>query len=333
MNVQQLLHMLRGYLMVCLATLNTPSFGQSDVLNVPRIAATASKQIYTASELVCIGNDPNFPLDGAYSLGNALDLSALSFAGIGSSEEPFVGSFYGNGYAIVGLCVKQNQDYTGLFRVIGQGALVQDVLIQGGVVQGRAYTGLLAGYNQGSIKKCTVQGKVSGTNDVGGLVGINGKQGEIHNSKALGIVKGSLYEVGGLVGCNLGYIADSRTAIQVQGVRLVGGLAGINDETGIIEHCLAKGKINAEYFVGGLVGHNWFRGKVMHCIAQAEVIGKEFVGGLAGFNYAQAQLLKSSSACVVQGTQYIGKVVGGNRGLISYGLVLQDRWGSRVAKP
>jgi hypothetical protein len=305
---------------------------QSDAGSEQKSISAGSKQIYIAAELACIGHDPAFPLDGTYSLENTLDLTGMNFTGIGNEQKPFAGSFYGNGHSIIGLSAKSNQDYTGLFRVIGKGALVQDLVIQAGLVQGKAYTGLLAGCNQGSIKNCCVQGQITGTHDVGGLVGINGKYGQIYTSQAIGIVKGDRYEIGGLVGCNLGYITDSLADIKVQGARVVGGLVGMNDETGHIEHCLTKGEVNGQYFVGGIAGHNWFRGIIHHCIAQADVMGEECVGGLAGANYAQAQIMKSSTSSKVQGTYHVGKVVGDNRGYVTYNLQIQDKWSSKIIK-
>jgi hypothetical protein len=288
------------------------------------------KQIHTADDLAKIGRESGFSLDGIYSLEKDLDLSQIDFAGIGSEKEPFQGTFYGNSHILIHLSIRSNRDYTGLFGVLGKHALIQDLVIQQGEVQGKAYTGLLAGCNLGNIKNCYAAGQVIGTNNVGGLVGINGQDGHIHASQAIGDVKGRSYEVGGLVGCNLGVIVDSRSQAHVEGTRLVGGLVGTNDESGQILHCIAFGKVSGKYWVGGLVGHNWFRGEISHCMAKANVIGEEYVGGLVGFNYAQACITKSSSASSVQGDRYVGIVVGGNRGTIGYGLDIEDKWSDRT---
>jgi hypothetical protein len=296
------------------------------------LSSAECKPIHTAEELANIGRESGFPLDGIYSLEKDLDLSQVVFESIGSEKKPFQGTFYGNGHSLMHLSIKSNRDYTGLFGLLGKRALIQDLVIQKGEVQGKAYTGLLAGCNQGTIKNCYAAGQVRGTNNVGGLVGINGQGGQIDASQAIGEVKGRSYEVGGLVGCNLGYIVDSRSEANVEGIRLVGGMVGTNDETGQILHCIAFGRVSGKYWVGGLVGHNWFRGQIIHCMAKAIVIGEEYVGGLVGFNYAQACITKSSSTSTVQGDQHVGMVVGGNRGVISYALGIEDKWSDSTKK-
>jgi len=307
----------------------TPTQGQTSIIQQPSIIS-----IYTATELASIGQKAEFPLDGTYQLENDIDLAGVLLSPIGDEKRPFQGKLYGNQHTITHLSINTSQEHTGLFGVLGKGALLQEVYLKEGQVQGGAKTGLLVGYNQGELRNCCVMGHVWGSNNVGGLVGLNDSSGKIYSTQAFCKVVGKHYEVGGLVGCNLGYVIDSHVHTEVIGVRLVGGLVGTNDETGRLLHCVALGKVTGQHWVGGLVGHNWFRGRIIHCMAAVETIGKEYVGGLAGFNYAEAMIAASTAIGPVLGHSYTGMFVGGNRGTITYKPRLkEDQWRNRLQKP
>ena len=317
-------------IVVCLTMLPDWSFSQQSPIAIDTLEQAHIKAIHTAEELASIGQKPEFPLDGVYSLENDLDLRELDFCPIGNAATPFQGTLYGNHHVLMHGCIKCNQENTGLFGVVGQKALIQELYIKDGWVQGKANTGLLVGCNQGVLQYCYARGQVAGSDNVGGLVGINMPSGRIEHAQFTGTIKGRTHEIGGLVGCNLGYILASRAQAIVEGVRLVGGLVGTNDETGQILHCVALGTIQGKYWVGGLVGHNWFKGQVIHCIAKATVIGQEYVGGLVGCNYAQACISKSSSAGTVTGNKHTGQFVGSNSGMITYNLDITDTWRNRL---
>ena len=293
-----------------------------------------ARLICTAEDLASIGHKAAFPLDGIYRIENDIDLTGVKLGPIGDEKKPFRGKIYGGCHVITQLHISHSGDNVGLFGVLAKGALVQDLYLENGTVKGKSRLGLLVGWNKGTIRDCYATGKAQGIDNIGGLVGMNDQDGQLINCQAFCQVLGKRYEVGGLVGCNRGYIIDGRAQGAVKGTRLVGGFVGTNDEDGQLIHCMALGKAVGKYWVGGLVGHNWFRAKIVHCMAVVEAIGEAYVGGLAGFNYAEAMIARSTATGPVTGDIYTGVFVGGNRGTITYGpKVREDRWSTRPQKP
>ena len=137
----------------------------------------------------------------------------------------------------------------------------------GGTVTGARTVGGLVGYNVGHIFNSHAYGMVSGhakneVTSVGGLVARNENGGMIANSYSLSRVSGN-NNVGGLVGLNLGSIANTYTSGDVQGKTRIGGLVGENG--GSVRDSYATADIVctgvpacATYAVaiGGLIGSN-----------------------------------------------------------------------------
>ena len=70
------------------------------------------------------------------------------------------------------------------------------------------YVGGIAGINAGKMENCTVSGTVSGTNNVGGMVGLNDDGGFLSGCTVLGAVSGRASSVGGVVGYNFSTLTD-----------------------------------------------------------------------------------------------------------------------------
>jgi hypothetical protein len=130
---------------------------------------------------------------------------------------------------------------------------------------------------------------VSGTVNVGGLVGIN-YGGTVSNSSSTGSVIGTSY-VGGLVGYSVksysnqdaGTVSSSYATGSVSGTSdNVGGLVGYNQEATVISS-YARGSVIGTDSVGGLVGNN-FNGTVSSSYAIGSVSGNSNLGGLVGLS-------------------------------------------------
>ena len=67
---------------------------------------------------------------------------------------------------------------------------------------------------------------------------------------------GSASQTGGIAGRNEGRILNCVFTGSVSGTDAVGGIAGINAVTGMIENCRVDGQIQGNHFVGGLAGEN-----------------------------------------------------------------------------
>jgi hypothetical protein len=156
---------------------------------------------------------------------------------------------------------------------------------------------------------------VNSENDYQGLFGYTDGDVEIKN---LGVtasyIKGE-NNVGGLVGYNyVGKIINSHFIGVVTGRDTVGGLAGVNDNTGTISNSHFNGTVTGEMYVGGLVGTN--RSTVSNSYSVGTFTGKMYVGGLVGTNRSVgtniSTVSNSYSAGTVTGENHIGGLAGLN---------------------
>jgi hypothetical protein len=245
--------------------------------------------ITTAEQMNTIGAEPN-DWDKHFKLVADIDLKDFggsSFNLIGSDSHPFKGVFDGNGRTISNLTyvITGNEELTD-DAWIARFGLFRYIYDPNAVIKD---LGLV---NPDLRPASTCQKRVQ---DVGALVGTLGS-GSISNC----------YVEGG----------------QVQGERLVGGLAGWN--SGTISDCNTTGTVgpaeerlpasgNASLdrreFFGGLVGVN--RGEISSSHAIGEVSGERKVGGLVGEDFGM--ISNSWSGSDVSGDVDIGGLVGKNR--------------------
>ena len=75
--------------------------------------------------------------------------------------------------------------------------------------------------------------------------------------------EGSRNQVGTLAGENAGRITGCTVTTQLTGSSRVGGVAGVNTVTGVIENCKVSGQLYGDHFVGGIAGEN--RGVIRSC--------------------------------------------------------------------
>ncbi|MEC5218852.1 filamentous hemagglutinin family protein [Actimicrobium sp. GrIS 1.19] len=183
---------------------------------------------------------------------------------------------------------------------------------------------------------------VTGSGDVGGLVGYNGVNGfslpTILNAYVTGSVTSNFSQfnvgdlVGGLTGYSKGTISNSYSTATVSGnVSLMGGLVGQNDA--IISNSYATGNVSgtgigtrisgisggASQYIGGLVGKNdvaLAAGIIQSTdssfsYATGNVSGVNYVGGLVGWN---GTLGTVSGAYATGNTTGSGDYVGGLAG-------------------
>ena len=149
----------------------------------------------------------------------------------------------------------------------------------GGLVVGYA-TGMDTSGAEITDSYATTSGKVSGDQQVGGLVGLN--SGTIIYSYATGRVEGQ-DDAGGLAGKNDGgSIAASYATGTVAAARGsgVGGLVGTNSGSATVTAIYATGRVEGRTDVGGLVGKN--SGTITAGYAIGRVSGQSDIGGLVG---------------------------------------------------
>ncbi len=186
---------------------------------------------------------------------SALWNNGTGFLSIGSLANPFTGRFDGQGHRISGLAINRpGSTYSGLFGY--NAGYVGNLNLVGGSVAGGTYAGALVGYNAsaGVIERVSSDIGVTGTGDVGALVGTNA--GTLSESLATGSAGGGL-NGGGLAGSNAstGTLRDSYATGSAQGSATAGGLVGFND--GSLLRVYSTGTASSSVgAVGGLVGSN-----------------------------------------------------------------------------
>ncbi|BAO91213.1 filamentous hemagglutinin N-terminal domain-containing protein [Caballeronia cordobensis] len=254
--------------------------------------ASAYKLVNNLGDLQKVSQD----LAGSYALGKDIDASATSypnyFTAIGATSTPFTGQFDGFGHTIDKLASisNANDDYYGMFGVIGASGVVRNLNLTNASVSGYSSggLGLLAGQNDGLVTYVNTTGAVSqngfGGRGAGGLVGVN--NGTIERSSSTADV-GYQTPAGGLVGTNNGTVAQSYAT----GTTFAGshgetaGLVAFN--AGLITQSYATGGVGG-FGGGGLVYENGTTGVINESFAVGQVGGGgppgDAYGGIAAYN-------------------------------------------------
>lgn len=226
-------------------------------------AGSIGNRVYGAtwkedSTFIAISNVTEFlaindNLSGNYYLTNDIDLSGITFYGLGSKSSPFNGIFDGKGYGIlncnptikIGLIQGVFNYSTGLI----QNMYVKDFNVNfSNEHDTSTVIGGLVGCNDGIIRNCFWSGEINVTvrNPVGGLVSFN--LGEIYNCYSKGNVNSyGDGDVGGLIGNNSGHIYYSYSLANV-GTSASGSAAGLS--------CSNSGSIVQSFAAGDVYGGN-----------------------------------------------------------------------------
>lgn len=266
-------------LLTCLALLTT--------LTLP---AAAEGAVFTINSPEDWAEFVRLSTRDVWSQGMTVELTTdLDLSDSGSTPVPiFQGTFHGNGHTISGVSYTEKGSKVGLFRTLTQSAVVEDLTVTGTLEpQGTASSvGLLAGENYGTIRRCTAQGTVSGQEDVGGLVGLNGEEGVLSACSSNAQVTG-VTNAGGIAGQNLGTLdtCSNSGSINPQANQdiptNVGGIAGLS--RGTIRDCSNSGVVGYShlgYNMGGIAGLQ--SGEVLRCSNTGRIQGRKDVGGIVG---------------------------------------------------
>lgn len=231
--------------------------------------------------------------------------------------EVFCGYFEGGGHSIKNVKIKTDGSAKGLFGTLSRDGQIHDLRVTGQIdvadknetntsdmIKRKASeilkredietenldasskaVGGIAGVNEGKIVNCTFSGKISGTNQVGGIAGANSMNGVIDNSVNEASVSGDS-EIGGIAGLNEGRIKLSTNKGAVcpettENTVKAGGICGNNK--GALVICTNDGAVGAEGFgdnMGGICGME--SGEIRECINNGSVKGRRSVGGICG---------------------------------------------------
>ena len=180
---------------------------------------------------------------------------------------------------------------------------------------------------------------IHGDINVGGIVGSNSKNSELHNLENGFMVEINGWKnVGGIAGYNEGRIAADGMELvnsgKIIGNENVGGVAGTNN--GIIQNISTDVKLEAtgtqaKYF-GGTVGFNDTKGVIQDAknksIIEAE--DADAVGGIVGLNTGTLQGMENTSSGKVIGGSHVGGIIGRNTESIQ--ATKKQKWESRLVE-
>jgi hypothetical protein len=273
-----------------------------------------------------------------------LDLKDVELIPIGNESQSFTGYFDGAGHTIRNIrMIQPNKDGLGLFGYVRKDAIIYDLRLDNVEISGRIMVGGLVGRNEcNMIYSCHVTGLISGTNEIGGLIGSNypGSIGEISVSDctascnvsgdnhvgglignnyyygmiavchASGTVTGTGNYIGGLIGTSENKITDSYFGGDVKGFNFVGGLVGAS--RGSIRFCYTTGTVTGSTLVGGLVGDSDYA-SIRNCHASGLISGVDKIGGLVGRSSVAISSCYASGD-VIGSSDYIGGLIGSSGG-------------------
>ena len=308
----------------CLARLSILLTASALVGGIIGCGSAADLEIRNWHDLYAVRDN----LDGHYLLMNDLDSTTAGYAelastaanqgkgwqSIGTSDDPFGGTFDGQGHQISGMFIDRPDEYSvGLFGAVGETGVVENVRIVNVTVMGEWAVGGLVGENWGDVYDAYSDGSVTGTDCVGGLVGANA--GSVSSSCSTADVTGH-WDVGGLVGCSdsSGSIGNSYSVGNVTGEWAVGGLVGGN-LGGTVARSYSRGNVTGDDYVGGLIGDN--QGVVGNSYSASNVTGQWYVGGLVGDNDSSGVVGNSYASGSVAGDSFLGGLVGSNWGSVT----------------
>jgi hypothetical protein len=291
--------------------------------------------ISTPQDWQMLCNSPNdINASNSFVLTNDLDLSGLTVTEVGTGSPSFNGSFDGRGHTISGLVFASSTNfYCGLFGDIGPAGYVHNLNLffpsLTSVSGSSFYMGGLAGYNEGTISRCTVTGGTYNAGYpymVGGFVG--GNNGLIIDCAFTGditIGNSSAWYCGGFTGYNWGTIAYCTISGSAAITCPRGGLL-VGESSGRIYNCSASGSVSVTYYgcptntCGGLVGDN--AGTIDSSWANVAVNGYgsynvgTYVGGLVGTNWLGSPIVNSYAIGNVTGHISFGTSVCTAGGLV-----------------
>lgn len=300
-------------------------------------AAISWVDIETVDDLLALANATDAETLGKnYRLKADLNLKDTPFNGIGSAGQPFTGMFDGQGHTISHVTINAPEgENAGFFNAI-KGATIRDLKLVDVEITGKTNVGGLAGsarvqLDSSDLSKnvanliggCSVSGTVTGTKNVGGLVGLNeGKTdpktlfsiASAVDKCAASVTVNGKEMTGGLVGKNGGTITKSSSGGTVKGDTTTGGLVG--DSSGDIYDSHTSCTVAGRSHTGGFVGFS--DGAVKNCYSIGGVSGTDYTGGFAGV-ISRAENVVSAGQVTIVGTPTQG-YNGGFAGKL-YGMV------------
>ena len=231
-------------------------------------------------------------------------------AGEGLASQSFAGNYNGDDYILSGIVINGKNE-AGIFRQLLNGATISNLIINNVSISNGDGLGTIAGYAQGTVKlsDISVNGTISGTNNIGGLIG---------------------HTANGYI-----YIDNITMSAKVTGVNNIGGAIGSANCYSSINNFKVTSSFrvgnenssasNIAKNVGGVIGCAYSLSfditntEIIHTSSiddDAEIVsGDSYVGGLIGYIFNS-----SESTCIINNCKVISPIKANNfcGGFIGY---------------
>ena len=253
---------------------------------------------------------------------------AETWTPIGTNENPFKGTFDGQGYTITGLNISSGS-YAGLIGVLDAGTVKNVRFASVNISTTGTDVGAAVGriINNGKVENVQVlSGSVSGAKRVGGVVGCIKAYGSVADCSNAATVSATAYNVGGIVGA--AYYTETGKAMQISGCTNTGAVTSYGVGAGGIVGLSAAHVTGCENSaavtgtgtsIGGIVGEQKSYGSVTNCTNSGTITnsGTDYgTGGIIGWlryhGTDEASAYEVSAIISVTGNSNSGSVKGGN---------------------
>ena len=178
---------------------------------------------------------------------------------IGTVERQFLGEFEGNGHSIKGLRMEAKADNQGLFSY-NSGTIKNLKIEEGNIKSNYTNIGMICGTNSGTIENIEISGMVQGKNYTGGIAGVSLSGSKILNCQNSININENDYANsvvnGGIVGNGQGAtIENCINKGNIYGKSHVGGISGIR---GIFNNCGNTGNIVCKGYFARRYSRIWW---------------------------------------------------------------------------
>ncbi len=185
----------------------------------------------------------------------------------GFQGKKYSGRLDGRGHTIFGLKIKaDSSDYLGLFGYVTYDSKITNLHLEDmSCLDGGDYIGAIAGFNEGDISGCSVNGYLYGQRYIGGISGMSSS----------------------------GKILDCCSSATLYGTNQTGGICGFSTN-GIMSRCYSNGTVLGQTNTGGICGRMNSLSEISNCYSLSLIVGYDYTGGVCG--YVNAAYIKNSFA-------------------------------------
>lgn len=214
---------------------------------------------------------------------------------IGNSSVAFTGYFDGDGHSVSGMFINTTSTHNGLFG--NSSGIVLNLLVENSWVQGGSATAGIIGNlkGNGSLSNSVNRASVFGTGTVtGGIIGsyesAHDKKGTVENVENQGVVTGSK-NVGGVIGTGSSIkISDARNYAEVVGSNNVGGIAASLGSNSELKNGSNFARITGKEYTAGIVGFFGYSycpasanyGSMQNVLNRGVIVGTNYTAGVVG---------------------------------------------------